>query len=279
MTTSTRRTLIALGALATAATALSAPAGATTRTLTAQEGDESDWWWLLVPFVLILVGLALIWMFRKARGGSSVVERSTRPVTREGSASAVAAEPSVPVVSEAAGPSAGVDVPTAVAAEEPSPASLEGLDAPAGSPAAAGAAAVASPTSAEQTSTSPSEPAGRSETGEMSPALPPIPDFADDVMTGPDLSVPADHHGHGDGVGSYRRGGESVPVPIGAHLPVVGSGEPPEGYSIKADAESGTYHTPDQSTYDELSPDIWFASESAAESAHFHKAGREPDLA
>lgn len=268
MTTSTRRTVVTLGVLATTATTmLSAPsAGATTRTVTAQEGDESDWWWLLVPFVLILVGLALIWMFRKVRGGSSVPG---------GSARSVAAEDEEPSVTDGPIGATGASSPSAV-------------DAPAAgnsAAAAAGAAAAASAMSARQASTSASEPAGISATSETSVEeqsggpvadIPPIPDFADDVMTSPDLSVPADQHGHGDGVGSYRRGGESVPVPIGAHLPVTGSGEPPDGYSIKADAESGTYHTPDQPTYDDLAPDIWFASESAAESAHFHKAGREP---
>ncbi|MDL9948561.1 hypothetical protein QSJ19_23845 [Gordonia sp. ABSL11-1] len=234
MTTSTRRTVVTLGVLAaTTATMLSVPsAGATTRTVTAREGDESDWWWLLVPFVLILVGLVLIWIFRKVRGGSSADDGALRPPVREPAPSvtlSAAAPPGAPA------PSVDSDGPTDIVAEESS-----------------------------------------SATADVPADIPPIPEFPDDVMTSPDLSVPADQHGHGDGVGSYRRGGESVPVPIGAHLPVTGSGEPPDGYSIKADAESGTYHTPDQPTYDDLAPDIWFASESAAESAHFHKAGREP---
>lgn len=73
----------------------------------------------------------------------------------------------------------------------------------------------------------------------------------------------------GDGVGSYFRAGERVPVPVGAHLPLQDPKQAPDGYPIKGDAESGLFHTPQSPAYSETTAAIWFATEGAAKSAGF----------
>lgn len=82
----------------------------------------------------------------------------------------------------------------------------------------------------------------------------------------------------GDGVGSYENSdGERVPVPIGGHLPLNADAQrPPEGYPIKGDAETGLYHLPGDPWFPEVIAQVWFASEPAARSAGFKRAGSEP---
>ncbi len=75
----------------------------------------------------------------------------------------------------------------------------------------------------------------------------------------------------GDGVGSYVKGGASVPVPVGAHLPLADVHQAPGGYPIKGDADSGEYHTPDSPGYQQTTAEIWFATEAAAKAAGFEK--------
>lgn len=75
----------------------------------------------------------------------------------------------------------------------------------------------------------------------------------------------------GDGIGTYPKNGASVPVPVGAHLPLADADEAPSGYPIKGNADSGLYHTPDSPGYAETTAEIWFATESAARAAGFQK--------
>ncbi|GAC57513.1 hypothetical protein GOHSU_21_00050 [Gordonia hirsuta DSM 44140 = NBRC 16056] len=77
--------------------------------------------------------------------------------------------------------------------------------------------------------------------------------------------------GTGDGIGTYVKAGDTVPVPVGAHLPLADPQEQPEGYPIKGNADSGRYHTPASPAYDETVAEIWFATEAAAKSAGFEK--------
>ena len=56
-----------------------------------------------------------------------------------------------------------------------------------------------------------------------------------------------------------------------------GEGEPPEGYTIKGNADSMLYHRPDSWMYDETEPEPWFASEAAAIAAGFAPSSTHPD--
>lgn len=49
---------------------------------------------------------------------------------------------------------------------------------------------------------------------------------------------------------------------------------PPEGYEIKGNERSKKYHLPGGNGYDRTIPEVWFASEEAAEAAGFTKAQR-----
>lgn len=76
----------------------------------------------------------------------------------------------------------------------------------------------------------------------------------------------------GDGVGTFTRGDQQVPVPIGARLGAAGSDQAPTGYPIKGDAEAEIYYTPGGPGYDDAQAQVWFASEGAARAAGFHPA-------
>ncbi|MFZ2511469.1 MAG: hypothetical protein WAW85_10335 [Gordonia sp. (in: high G+C Gram-positive bacteria)] len=75
----------------------------------------------------------------------------------------------------------------------------------------------------------------------------------------------------GDGIGTYRKDGASVPVPVGAHRPLTDATKAPNGYPIKGNADSGQYYAPDFPGYAETTAEIWFATESAARAAGFQK--------
>ena len=47
---------------------------------------------------------------------------------------------------------------------------------------------------------------------------------------------------------------------------------PPEGFTIKANARSKKYHLPDGPSYDRTIAEVWFATEEAAQAAGFTKA-------
>lgn len=61
-------------------------------------------------------------------------------------------------------------------------------------------------------------------------------------------------------------------MPVGAHLPLEDPAQAPQGYPIKGNADSGLYHVPGQSSYEQTIPEIWFATEAAAEAGGFTKA-------
>jgi len=65
-------------------------------------------------------------------------------------------------------------------------------------------------------------------------------------------SVPDAEHPYGDG--SYR--GDT----------------PPAGFAIKGNGRSMKYHTPESPAYDVTTPEVWFASEEAAQAAGFSRA-------
>lgn len=250
----------------------------------ADETAGSDWWWLLIPFLLILVGLLLIWLFstfreRPAQPESTVGEypdhdavgTAVRPPDGVGpeammsahvasadqasgtvGGDATADEPSVEVADMAEVPVTSmrpeVGEGPAAAVSEPHEASEGPGDGP-----ARGVSDLTMPLSLEELMAE-----------DLSEVMAP----PDDVELGFGAATPAS----GDGVGSYYRGGEKVPVPLGAHLPLVDPGLAPDGYPVKAAASSGTYHVPGSPRYDAVVADIWFASESAAESAHFRRS-------
>ncbi|MFG1816746.1 hypothetical protein ACGFIF_23525 [Kribbella sp. NPDC049174] len=51
---------------------------------------------------------------------------------------------------------------------------------------------------------------------------------------------------------------------------------PPDGFTIKGNAQSMLFHTPDSPYYGRTKPEVWFRSESDAERAGFTKYTRRP---
>ncbi|TDD16724.1 hypothetical protein E1218_29145 [Kribbella turkmenica] len=51
---------------------------------------------------------------------------------------------------------------------------------------------------------------------------------------------------------------------------------PPDGFTIKGNAQSMLFHTPDSPYYGRTKPQVWFRSESDAERAGFTKYTRRP---
>ncbi|AZG45299.1 sunset domain-containing protein [Gordonia insulae] len=285
----------------------------------AQDGDTegSDWWWLLIPFLLIIVGLLLIWLFRRAR--------MPRPDTSADGVREVAL-PTEPTPDGTTPDEMTPDEPTQIdaAADAGITPDVGAVDAPAGgdalktstagtsAAATAGAAAAGAAMQARQGSVSTADAdAGASEAvpGELDPdvsagetvaagdageaeaesdaetdaaagfpAVRPFDDSPTEVLdlstlkAEVDAAVAAEPVHVGDGVGTYLKAGEAVPVPIGAHLALDDPHEPPDGYPIKASADAGLYYPPDVSSFAEVTPQIWFASTSAAEAAHFARA-------
>lgn len=67
--------------------------------------------------------------------------------------------------------------------------------------------------------------------------------------------------------------------PIGGEGPKYGpesytGEEPPAGFAVKGNERSMKFHTPESGGYERTIPDVWFASEAAAEAAGFTKAQR-----
>ncbi|MGC4962564.1 hypothetical protein ACPXCG_02675 [Gordonia sp. DT218] len=249
--------------------------------------DGSSWWWLLIPFLLILVGLFLIWLFRKARGPktpdvrtddvsaatapdaavdeSDATEGATgTPSTHLGATAGVAAAAGGAVAAGAAiGARREGEAPDADDADIPTTDSGEGAVVDSAAEEAAAEEAAAEEAAAEEAA------------AEEAAAENPEADTADEetVAAVADGSVvDGSAHGHGDGVGYYVANGQREPVPVGAHLPLDDPKQAPEGYPVKVSAADGVYYTPDQPSYAEIDPEVWFASESAAESASFSKA-------
>jgi len=65
---------------------------------------------------------------------------------------------------------------------------------------------------------------------------------------------------------------EPAPGRTAIHLAVDGSGEPPQGYPIKADTRSGVYWAPNSPQYHDAVAEIWFASEEFARTNGFVRA-------
>jgi hypothetical protein len=51
---------------------------------------------------------------------------------------------------------------------------------------------------------------------------------------------------------------------------------PPDGFTIKGNAQSMLFHTPDSPYYGRTKPEVWFRSEADAEQAGFTKYVRKP---
>ena len=51
---------------------------------------------------------------------------------------------------------------------------------------------------------------------------------------------------------------------------------PPDGFTIKGNAQSMLFHTPDSPYYGRTKPEVWFRTESDAERAGFTKYTRSP---
>lgn len=64
---------------------------------------------------------------------------------------------------------------------------------------------------------------------------------------------------------------EPTPTRPSMHLPLDDPNQAPEGYPVKADTKSGLYWTPGSRLYDDVVPEIWFASEEFAVTNGFVK--------
>ena len=74
---------------------------------------------------------------------------------------------------------------------------------------------------------------------------------------------------------------DDAPYGAGSHAPLDDADEAPAGFEIKGNADSMLYHVPGSAFYDRTVPEVWFASEEAAEAAGFSKPAsqREDDAA
>ena len=74
---------------------------------------------------------------------------------------------------------------------------------------------------------------------------------------------------------------DEAPYGEGSHAPLDDPDEAPAGFEIKGNADSMLYHVPGSAFYDRTVPEVWFASEEAAEAAGFSKPAsqREDDAA
>ncbi len=61
---------------------------------------------------------------------------------------------------------------------------------------------------------------------------------------------------------------DDKPLPAGAHA-ATEDGEPPRGYKIKGNADSGLYHVPGSAFYDRTIAELWFKTAEDAEAAGF----------
>jgi large subunit ribosomal protein L17 len=73
---------------------------------------------------------------------------------------------------------------------------------------------------------------------------------------------------------------DDAPYGAGSHAPLDDADEAPAGFEIKGNADSMLYHVPGSAFYRTV-PEVWFASEEAAEAAGFSKPAsqREDDAA
>jgi large subunit ribosomal protein L17 len=64
---------------------------------------------------------------------------------------------------------------------------------------------------------------------------------------------------------------DEAPYGEGSHAPLDDPDQAPEGFEIKGNADSMLYHVPGSAFYDRTVPEVWFASEQAAEAVGFSK--------
>jgi large subunit ribosomal protein L17 len=67
-----------------------------------------------------------------------------------------------------------------------------------------------------------------------------------------------------------------APYGEGSAAPLA-DGSAPEGFDIKGNTDSMKYHTPESPWYDQTVPEVWFATQEAAEAAGFEAPGSMPD--
>ncbi|NNE11252.1 MAG: 50S ribosomal protein L4 [Ilumatobacter sp.] len=75
-----------------------------------------------------------------------------------------------------------------------------------------------------------------------------------------------------DGVADKLADADDQPYGDGSHAPLE-DGSQPEGFPIKGNADSMKFHGPDSPHYGRTVPEVWFATEEAAEAAGFTKSG------
>jgi hypothetical protein len=99
-------------------------------------------------------------------------------------------------------------------------------------------------------------------------------------IAAPTLFDADDDHGDGDGDTGATEAQVPEVVPPGRYGE--GSAEavphqgPPDGFTIKGNAHSMLFHTPDSPYYGRTKPEVWFRSEADAERAGFSKYTRRP---
>ena len=71
--------------------------------------------------------------------------------------------------------------------------------------------------------------------------------------------------------------GTGAPYGEGSHAPLEDPAQAPEGFEIKGNEDSKLYHLPGSSHYDRTVPEVWFASEEAAEAAGFSKPASQQE--
>ncbi|MEU4395701.1 hypothetical protein [Kribbella sp. NPDC023855] len=73
---------------------------------------------------------------------------------------------------------------------------------------------------------------------------------------------------------------KSAAVPVGRYgegsADAVAHQGPPDGFTIKGNAQSMLFHTPDSPYYGRTKPEVWFRTEADAERAGFTKYTRKP---
>ncbi|MGV9710870.1 sunset domain-containing protein [Gordonia sp. NPDC003424] len=279
-----RATGLACGFTAAAGTTLAAAplASADPRLSNIAAGDASGfgWWWLIIPLLLIFAGILFAWLLRQRKPKISPTEQHlSQPV--------VPSEPATPdtdlkttTTGTAAAAAAGA---AAAGAAMKSRGGGDAPEAESGAPEAEPGGAAGPATSTEQSPASDdavpqldaNAVAATESVQPVADSTQPAPADAVDAPVAaptPDESAPPVGVGRGDGVGHYLKDGAATPVPIGAHLPVPDSDRAPEGYPIKGIANAGVYLTPDLDSYHQTAADLWFATESAAESGGFRRA-------
>jgi uncharacterized protein with LGFP repeats len=91
----------------------------------------------------------------------------------------------------------------------------------------------------------------------------------DDLDTDP-TGIPAAGEGYGGRHHAASAAEDDAEAPSqqhqsAMHLPLDDPYEPPDGYPVKANTNSGLYYTPDSARYDDTYAEIWFASEEVAQ--------------